>query len=231
MTTTTAIVVAIIVLAIVGKAISTRRATPATRGAVAGAVPSTEPTGWSAFTCWCKKYENALWLGAEWTALILIVGFLTGEWWWSKVLSGVGLFTIAAFTLFGSGGAPGLPFRHKLATIGIWFFIGTSAWVVFGKDWWAKYEAEEAVKKAVAAESAKPVNFDIEAPVGKPSVEEVDTRRGARIEPEGLIWIVDQNGVQYESGNDREYTSPPIVKARFQSRTTEPVKVRITVSR
>lgn len=71
--------------------------------------------------------------------------------------------------------------------------------------------------------------FYIIAPVGKPSDEVVDTLRGARVEPEGLIWIVDQSGKPHQSGNDKEYPSPPMARARFQSRTDVPVMVKIIV--
>lgn len=228
---TTVIVLVIIILAIVGKVISTRRQSQRTTRQ-GWSIPATPeiPTGWAAFKCWCGNHSNALWLTGGWWCLILIVGMLVGKPWWDKVLSPVGLVTIAAFTLYGCMGANGPPFRHKLATIGIWFFIATSMWYVFGQKMWNDGVWSIFPSSAPVSTIPTPSEYIVEAPVGRWS-EPIPTLHGEMIIPDPPGVLIRGADLQIHEDNGDGKVKEPIHRTpwvQIQSRT-EPVKV--TVSR
>lgn len=78
---------------------------------------------------------NALWLTAGWTYIVLMIGFMVGNWWWDRLFTGMGMAFVVGFTLYGymMYHDPKKPFRYTLATICIWVMTGMLVVYLFGE--------------------------------------------------------------------------------------------------
>lgn len=100
---------------------------------------------------------HAIWLIAGWTFLIIMVGIVVGEWWWTKVFSLTGISLIVGFALFGCMmfHNPLKPFRYKLGVIGVWLLAFVAVWHLFVKSWVLGDNPEKG-KVAPTAQQDKP---------------------------------------------------------------------------
>ncbi|TSC70021.1 MAG: hypothetical protein CEO12_611, partial [Parcubacteria group bacterium Gr01-1014_46] len=134
------IYLAIVSLAIIGRIYMTRRTVPSTTPTPLSTEPFyTRLNTW--FWSWWPFPVDTTWLIVEWIGLLLLP-LLFGEkgarvfslrdFWWDIVTSFVGLSIIAGLTLYGYAKQSGsLPFRYKLAKIGLWIYAIVAVLVVF----------------------------------------------------------------------------------------------------
>ncbi len=208
----------------------------------------TPPTPWQRVQDWWEEY----WLSGIWIPVIVGVVMIDTMIWklWPKWLSEhweknwgwillLHLFYIAGISMFPTNRVWKVRTAKILITgtiITLLSIFGITPWV--GENWWA--ERAEAAKKAqdaiVAAQEKieearlqKPLILDriVTAPANGWS-EEIDTRNGARVRPDGPIIIMIDDGSQYEDDKGHRVPKhPPTTWMKFKSRTDKDMSVPI----